>query len=66
MNPQNLSVALTYILSLLYLAFVVTILLGIAEHNSVKKIILSALQRWLKLVGMLFVLTLIVRIVSSL
>ncbi|MCD6385901.1 hypothetical protein J7M23_09020 [Candidatus Sumerlaeota bacterium] len=66
MNPHSLNVALTYILSLFYLAFVLTIILGVAEHNSVKKIILSAFRRWLKLVGMLFVLALIVHLVSNL
>jgi hypothetical protein len=65
MTGNITTIALINILSLLYLAFVLTFVLGVAEHDAVKKIIISSIRRWVKLVGVLFILAVIVHMVSS-
>lgn len=66
MNSQLLRIAALHIISLFYLAFVVAFIFALAEHNIRKKIFIATLRRWLKLVGALFALGIIVHIVSHL
>jgi hypothetical protein len=58
-------IALLNIASLLYLAFTVALILGIAEHDRIKDIATATLRRWVKLVGALGVLGIFIHIVSG-
>ncbi len=58
--------AILNIISILYLGLVLTLSLGISEHDEPKRIVGSAIRRWLKLIGVLFVLSILVHLISSL
>ncbi len=65
MNQQLLRIALINIGSIFYLALVVAGMFSLAEHNDARKIITVTLRRWLKLIGALLVLGIIVHILSN-
>ena len=66
MDSQIHYIALVHVLSVLYLGFVLTFVLGLVEQNTVRKILRATVRRWIKLIGALFVLGIIVHIISSL
>ena len=63
---QTLQITLVNVFSMLYLSFTLAFVLGVAEHDNVRKIVHSTLRRWFKLVGALAVLSIIVHIVAGL
>ena len=52
------------LVSLLYLSFVVALIFGINDHDEAKMVVKTTLRRWLKMIGALVVLGVIVQIVS--
>ena len=65
MQGKPLFIALINIFSLLYLSFTLAFILGVAEHDQLRKIAFSTLRRWVKLVGALVILSVFVHIISS-
>ncbi len=54
------------IISLLYLSLVVAVVLGINEHDRVKKILEATLRRWVKLVAALVAIGAVIQVLSHL
>jgi hypothetical protein len=54
------------VLSMIYLAFIVALIFGINEYDSLKPILRSTVRRWVKLLLALLVIGVIVYIWSSL
>jgi len=52
------------IISLLYLSFVVAFIFGLNDHESAKKVIQATFRRWIKILGALIVIGIIVQILS--
>jgi hypothetical protein len=50
-----------HLLSALYLALVLTLVLGIIEYDDLKSIALSTVRRWLKLIGALVAIAIVVQ-----
>jgi hypothetical protein len=52
------------IFSILYLSFVVAFIFGLNDHNDAGKVVKATLRRWIKLVGALVIIAIIVYILS--
>ena len=52
------------IFSILYLSLVVAFIFGLNDHDEVKKVIKATLRRWIKLMGALVIIAIIVYILS--
>lgn len=52
------------IFSILYLSLVVAFIFGLNDHNEIQKVIKATLRRWIKLIGALVLIAVIVHILS--
>ena len=59
-----MKMGLLNILSLLYLSLVVAFIFGLNDHDSAKKVIKATLRRWIKILGALIVICIVVQILS--
>jgi len=59
-----MKLGLLYLLSLLYLSFVVAFIFGFNDHDELRKIIKTTLRRWFKMLGALILIAVVVQILS--
>jgi succinate dehydrogenase hydrophobic anchor subunit len=52
------------IFSILYLSFVVAFIFGLNDHNEPRKVARATLRRWIKLIGALVIIAVLVHILS--
>ena len=52
------------IISLVYLSFVVALIFGLNDHEKAEKVIRATFRRWLKILGALLVISIIVQVLS--
>ena len=60
-----MKVGLLHLFSLLYLSLVVAFVFGLNDHDRPRDVVKTTLRRWLKMIGALIVIGLIVLILSS-
>ena len=59
-----MTIGLINIFSILYLSFVVAFIFGLNDHNEAGKVMKAAFRRWIKLIGALVIIAIVVYILS--
>ncbi|MBN1901002.1 hypothetical protein JW926_06715 [Candidatus Sumerlaeota bacterium] len=59
-----MSAGFLHIFSILYLSLVVAVVFGLNDHNEAGKILRATLRRWIKLIGALVIIAVVVHILS--